>query len=136
MNALHHMDMPLVVLAPVLNIISSCGKRFSCQPMHQQTCSMSNMPEHSRDCTPLFVELPLPRPHAFSAPRSNIDRGGGCKVCHPQRGVPRRLGKEYAAKEQEKRLKIDLARLKDAAASVDNPSLFWSRVLGRLCLML
>ena len=46
------------------------------------------------------------------------------------------LGKEYAAKEQEKRLKIDLARLKDAAASVDNPSLFWSRVLGRLCLML
>ena len=40
------------------------------------------------------------------------------------------LGKEYRAMEQEKRLKIDLARLKDDAASVTNPSLFWSRVLA------
>ena len=34
--------------------------------------------------------------------------------------------------EQEKRLKIDLARLKNEsdAASVTNPSLFWSRVLA------
>ena len=40
------------------------------------------------------------------------------------------LGKEYAAKEQEKRLNIDLTRLKDDAASVTNPSLFWSRVLA------
>ena len=39
------------------------------------------------------------------------------------------LGKECAAKEQEKRLKIDLTRLKDDAASVDNPSLFWSEFL-------
>ena len=33
------------------------------------------------------------------------------------------LGKEYTAKEQENRLKIDLTRLKDNAASVTNPSL-------------
>ena len=35
------------------------------------------------------------------------------------------LGKEYTAKDQEKRLKIDLTRLKDDAASrsVTNPSL-------------
>ena len=33
------------------------------------------------------------------------------------------LGKEYTAKEQENRLKIDLTRLKDDAASVTNPSL-------------
>ena len=39
------------------------------------------------------------------------------------------LGKEYTAKEQEKRLKIDLTRLKDDAASVTNPSV-WSRVLA------
>ena len=99
--------------------------------MHQQTCSMSNMHEHSRDCTPLCVELPLLRPHGVGAPRSKIDRGGGCKVCHPQRGVPSSTGQRvYAAKEQEKRLKIDLNRLKDDAASVTNPSLFWSRVLA------
>ena len=24
--------------------------------MHQQTCAMSNMPEHNRDCTPSCVE--------------------------------------------------------------------------------
>ena len=35
------------------------------------------------------------------------------------------LGKEYRAMEQEKRLKIDLARLKDDAASVTNPSLLF-----------
>ena len=39
------------------------------------------------------------------------------------------LGKEYTAKEQEKRrLKIDLTRLKDDAASVTNPSLSSSRL--------
>ena len=40
------------------------------------------------------------------------------------------LGKEYRAMEQENRLKIDLARLKDDAASVTYPSLFRSRVLA------
>ena len=39
------------------------------------------------------------------------------------------LGKEYTAKEQEKRLKIDLTRLKDDAASVTNPSLFCNVVI-------
>ena len=40
------------------------------------------------------------------------------------------LDKEYRAMDQEKRLKIDIASLKDDAASVTKPSLFWSRVLA------
>ena len=56
------------------------------QSMHQQTCSMSHMPEHNRDCTPLCVELPLLRPHAC------------CEVCHPQRGVPRSTGQRVYSK--------------------------------------
>ena len=39
------------------------------------------------------------------------------------------LGKEYAAKEQEKRLKIDLTRLKDDAASIDNSLFFGAEFL-------
>ena len=39
------------------------------------------------------------------------------------------LGKEYTVKEQEKRLKIDLTRLKDDAESVTNPSLWSCRLL-------
>ena len=64
----------------------------------QQTCSKSNMPEHNRDCTPLCVELPLLRPHAVYSPRSKIDRGGGCEVCHPQREVPRSTGQRVCSK--------------------------------------
>ena len=44
------------------------------------------------------------------------------------------LGKEYRAMEQEKTLKIDLARLKDDAASVTNPSLFLEQSSCRLML--
>ena len=56
------------------------------------------------------MELPL---HAVSAPKSNIDRGGGSKVkyalCKEEYvGV---LGKEYAAKDQERRLAVDLTKL-------------------------
>ena len=94
---------------------------------------MSNMPEHSRDCTPLCVELPayhyLDHMHSVHPGQTLTVEEVATYAIHKEEylGV---LGKEYAAKEQEKRLKIDLARLKDDAASVDNPSLFWSRVLA------
>ena len=40
------------------------------------------------------------------------------------------LGKEYAAKDQERRLAMDLtAKLHSDATSVTNPGIFWSKVV-------
>ena len=39
------------------------------------------------------------------------------------------FGKEYAAKDQERRLTMDLTKLKNDATSVTNPALFWSKVV-------
>ena len=39
------------------------------------------------------------------------------------------LGKEYVAKNQERRLAMDLTKLNSDATSVTNPALFWSKVV-------
>ena len=77
--------------------------------------------EHNRDCTPLCVEVPLFRPHAVYSPRSKIDREEVAKCAIHKEEYVGVLGKEYTAKEQEKRLKIGLTRLIDDAAYVTNP---------------
>ena len=41
------------------------------------------------------------------------------------------LGKEYAAKDQGRRLAMDLTKLNSDATSVTNPALFWSKVQDR-----
>ena len=93
--------------------------------MHQHTCAMSNMPEHNRDCTPVCVELPLFRQHAAHAGKSIVTED--TQVC---------CTKDYAAKEQENGLTMDLTRLKDSAACVINTLLSWSNILEITCSLL
>ena len=71
---------------------------------------------------------------SFFSPLNNRScmRGLDCEHFAPYgyASCGRVLGKEYTAEEQEKRLKIDLTRLKDVAAPVTNPPLCRSRVLA------